>query len=141
MSKLFSSERFWRFVWLAAAATNMLGVVVFVVWHDELYTSSGQQPPVPGMHYDTWIAFVLVFGVAYYMVSRDLYKWRGIVVLGLLAKIASATPQLWYLIFRREETPALYLVPMLTDYAFAVVFIFFLKFLNTSEDLTSKSLG
>ena len=94
MSKYLQNEKFWRAMWLLAAVHNMLGVILFVVWHDAIYTSAGLLPPAPGMHYDTWIAFVFVFGIAYYMVSRDLYKWPGFVVLGIACKVASATPQL-----------------------------------------------
>ena len=134
MSKLLCSEKFWRAVWLLAAAHNMIGVLVFVLWHDAIYTSSGLPAPVPGMHYDTWIVFVFVFGVAYYMVFRDLHRWRGLVVMGILGKLASATPQLWYLVFRRAETPIVYVVPVITDYAFVIMFVMFLRFLDSSAD-------
>lgn len=95
--------------------------------HNWVYTSSGLNPPVPGVHYDTWIGLIFVMGVAYYYVSKDPYRNIDMAKVCFLAKITSATPQLVYWIFFNEQFARFLILPLLSDYIFAVLYWMFLR--------------
>lgn len=121
------SDNFWRRVWEFGAGFNFVGVVVLVIGHDWVYTRDGLEPPVPGLHYDTWIGIVAVMGIAYFLVSRDLYGNLDLVRISIIAKLVSATPQLVYWLWWPESFATIFLVPMFADYAFAIVYWRFLQ--------------
>ena len=125
------SETFWKRMWLVAAWHNFIGVAALVIGRNWIYTSAGEPSPAPilSLHYDTWIGLVLVFGIAYYMVYRNLYGSRSLVIVGILGKITSATPQLIYWILYPDRYPPMLILPIFTDYAFAFLYWRFLGFL------------
>ena len=129
------SDTRWRLLWLLAALHNFSGVLLFTVWHDRVYTSAGLAPPSPALHYDTWIAFVFVFGLAYFMVFRNLRgpATKGIVIVAILAKLASATPQLVYLLTQGDKVPAIFAFAALSDYGFVVFFVWFLRTMSPAS--------
>ena len=43
---------------------------------------------------------ILVFAYMYFMVYKDLYNTEKLVRAGILGKVASATPDLYYLLFK-----------------------------------------
>jgi len=96
--------------------------------------------PHPALRYDTWIAFVFVFvfGVAYLYVALDPLgpAARGIALLGVAAKIASVTPQLFYQVSRAQETPMLLALPMASDYVFGGLFAWFVRSSRAGSRLT-----
>ena len=126
------SEKFWKRMWLAAVWHNVIGVVVLVFGRNWIYTSAGLPAPAPilSLHYGTWIGLVGVFGVAYYEVYRNMYKTRDLVVVGILGRITSATPQLVYFLLYRDQYPPMLIAPIFTDYIFAFLYWRFLKFLD-----------
>jgi hypothetical protein len=126
------SETFWKRMWLVAAWHNFIGVAILVFGRNWIYTSAGEPEPAPilSLHYDTWIGLVLVFGIAYYMVYKNMYQSRSLVIVGILGKITSATPQLIYLILYPDRYPTMLIGPIITDYAFAFFYWRFLKFLD-----------
>src|SRR5262245_15199190 len=125
------SEKFWKRMWLAAVWHNVIGFAVLVFGRNWIYTSAGQPAPAPilSLHYDTWIGLVLVFGVAYYKVYKNMYANHDLVVIGILGKITSATPQLVYFLLYPDRYPRMLIAPIITDYIFAFLYWRFLKFL------------
>jgi hypothetical protein len=123
------TERFWRIVWLAAVWHNVIGGLGLIFLGDWIYAREGLPFPVPGVNYVRWWFLILVFAVVYYMVYRDLYNSRALVIASILAKVSSATPDAYYLLFR-EGVPRIFWVTVGTDYAFAVLFALFLGFLT-----------
>ena len=123
---------FWKRLWLAAAWHNFIAFAVLLLWRNRIYTSAGEPSPAPmlSLHYDTWIGLVLVFGILYYMVYKNMYANRNLVIIGILGKITSATPQLVYLILYPDRYPPMLIIPIVTDYAFALLYWRFLMFLD-----------
>src|SRR5688572_26381951 len=134
-------ESFWKRMWLIAAWHNFIGFAALVFGRNYIYTSVGEPEPAPvlSLHYDTWIGLVLVFGIAYYMVYKDLYGSRKVVIVGILGKITSATPQLIYLILYPDRYPTWLIPPIFTDYAFAFLYWRFLKFLDRQAPLVRSA--
>ena len=129
------SERFWKRMWFVAAWHNFIGFAILVVGRSWIYTSIGEPAPSPmlSLHYDTWIALVLVFGIAYYLVYRNMYESRSLVIVGIFGKVASATPQLIYLVMYPDRYPTLFIPPIVTDYLFAFLYWRFLRFLDANR--------
>ena len=123
------SERFWRIVFLAAAAHNILGGLAVLFLGDWAYARAGLPPPASDVNYVRWGLLILVFGCIYVMVYRDLLNSRNLVVVGILGKLASATPDVYYLLFR-TGVPRIFWITVFTNYAFIVLFLLFLRFLG-----------
>ncbi len=83
----------------------------------------------------TFYTHVLVFGFGYYLVSRDPEKNRGIVWMGMLAKIAFFFAAIPY--YLRKKITALTLLLAFGDFVFGILFGLFL--LDTRRDLPAKS--
>jgi hypothetical protein len=124
---MLNSERFWKWMWLVAVWHNIIGGVGLIFLGDWVYAREGIAPPVPPVNYVRWWFLILVFAYVYYMVYQDLYSGRKLVIAGILGKIASATPDLYYLAFGRG-VPKIFWTTVFTDYAFAILFVFFLRF-------------
>jgi hypothetical protein len=122
-------------MWLVAAWHNFIGFATLVIGRNWIYTSAGEPEPSPilSLHYDTWIGLVLVFGIAYYMVYKNLYESRNLVIVGIIGKITSATPQLIYWILYPDRYPPMLITPIFTDYIFAFLYWRFLKFLDQQK--------
>ena len=120
------SQKRWSLMFLAAAVFNFaMGGPIFLAstWSYKLaYFGDAQQSAVR-----FWGDFgfaVLLIGVGYWILSRDVSRNRGIVWLGIIAKIFDVT----VLSSRWADGLArpIVLVPAAVDGAFAVLFILFL---------------
>ena len=116
---------FWRWMWLSAVVHNAVGVAGFLVGHDAAFARYGL--PVPGVFYDVWIGFVAIFAFAYWLIYRDPQGTRHLVVLAIMAKLASATPQLVHLLLDPSALPSFFWVPIGTDTTYALLFFLFLR--------------
>ena len=96
-------------------------------------------PPEPGIHYQTWIALIFVFGLAYYMIFRDMYASRNLVVIAIGGKLVSATPMLVGLMVMPDKIPQVFIVPIITDLAFGVLFLTF--FVSATRQRKWKSFA
>jgi hypothetical protein len=129
---MLASERFWKWVWLAAVAQNTVAGIGLFFLGDWLYAREGLAPPVPAVNSYRWYLLILVFGYLYYRVYRDLYHNRNLVIAGILGKLASATPDLYYLTLS-DGVPAVFWIATATDYAFVVLFVLFLRFVTSEK--------
>ncbi len=121
------SDNFWRRVWEVGAWHNFIGLAALIIGHDWVWTRDGLAVPVPGVLYDTWIGLVGILGLAYWMVSRNLYGNPDLVKISILAKILSATVQLTYWIYLPELFPTIFIITIFTDYGFAIAYWRFLR--------------
>jgi hypothetical protein len=71
---------------------------------------------------------VLTFGLGYYLVYRDMYGNRGIVILGAVGKSAFAAVFLYSFVAHPGQAPLLFLIPVIGDLVFVVLFLMFLGF-------------
>jgi hypothetical protein len=125
---MLASERFWRGVWLAAMWHNLLGGIAVLFLTDWAYAREGLPAPEPAINTSHWGLLILVFAYVYYLVSRDLQNSRNLAVIGILGKLASATPDIYYLAFG-SGVPRIFWVSVATNYTFILLFVLFLRFL------------
>jgi hypothetical protein len=137
MTAVWDNETFWRRMWWVAAWHNFIGFALLALLRNWIYTSAGEPAPSPilSLHFDEWIGLVLVFGVAYYFVYRNMYENRNLVIIGILGKLAAATPQLIYLILYPDRYPPFLIIPIVTDFTFVFLFWRFLRFLDRRTPL------
>jgi hypothetical protein len=132
------TERFWKIHWAVAVWHNIIGGVGLMFLGGWVYAREGLVPPAPGVNYVRWMLLILVFGYMYYMVYTDLYNTEKVVLAGILGKIASASPDLYYLVWK-SGVPKIFWITVCTDYAFAVTFFIFLGFVRRQK--ASTGLG
>ena len=132
------SERFWKILWLVAVWHNLIGGVGMLFLGDWLYLTEGLHPPEPGVNYIRWMLLVLVFALVYYMVYRDLYHSRNLVVAGICGKLASASCDLYYLAFK-QGVPKIFWITVCTDYLFVIAFLLFLAYVKKESERVSAA--
>ena len=123
-------KKFWRWMWVAAAAFNFL-IGIFIVflteWSFRLsYSPSGDAENAMALRlWRDFGIFVLMIGVGYYLVSRNLSKNQGVVILGIGAKSFDViTLSVRYAVGLANP---IVLVPAIIDGLFMLLFIVFLK--------------
>jgi len=82
--------------------------------------------PAPSslFHFHAMFGFILIFGIGYIMVSRDIAKNHGIIFLGLLGKILFFIDCIFALILKEANLMLVFVG--IIDLIFAVLFIEFL---------------
>jgi len=120
-----------KLMFLIAAIHNYVGSLLFIFLYSKVYTIFGNKPPVPGIHYQTWIGLIFVFGVMYHMISKDRFGSKNLVILGILGKAVSASPMLFALITKNPNVPIGFVVPIITDFIFLILFFEF--FITTTK--------
>jgi hypothetical protein len=133
-----AGERFWRIHWAIAVWHNIIGGVGLIFLGDWIYTREGLEPPVPGVNYVRWMLLILVFAYVYYMIRRDLYNTEKLVRASIFAKIASASPDLYYLLFK-SGVPRIFWTTVVTDYVFAVTFFLFLRWVARHKAMAGSN--
>jgi hypothetical protein len=131
------TERFWKIHWAVAVWHNVIGGVGLLFLGDWVYQREGLQPPVPGVNYVRWMLLILVFAYMYFMVYKDLYNTEKLVRAGILGKVASATPDLYYLLFQ-TGVAKIFWITVCTDYLFAITFFLFLRWVRQQKDLMAR---
>ncbi|MBI5116454.1 hypothetical protein HZA56_08270 [Candidatus Poribacteria bacterium] len=88
-------------LFLLAAAYNLALGLVFLLLFSQIVTflHMAVPPPQSAVFHQMAILLAMVFGIGYYMVSRDLYGQRGIVVLGIIAKTTVFLLFLYHVLF------------------------------------------
>jgi hypothetical protein len=128
------TERFWKIHWQIAVWHNIIGGVGMMFLGDWVYQREGLQPPTPGVNYVRWMLLIMVFCYMYYTVYRDLYNSEKMVRAGILGKIASASPDLYYLLFK-TGVAKIFWITVCTDFTFALTFYLFLLWVRKQKDL------
>jgi hypothetical protein len=105
------------------------------VFMPDLFFNMFGMPKPPSMfpfHAMFW--FIIVFGIGYIIVSRDVTKNHGIVLIGTMAKILFFLDCI--ITFSSKEANAMLLGPGVVDLIFAVLFV---EFLLKTKAMTSQS--
>ncbi|MCX5851158.1 MAG: hypothetical protein NT072_03750 [Deltaproteobacteria bacterium] len=130
------TDNFWKKFFVLASLWNIsaapLCLILYIYFPSLIYTSEGLQythNPVFDSFYYIVVGAVLLFGVGYYMPSRDLMLNRGIIWLGAIAKIGLAVVifQMYFLKYLTLLVPIL----LVGDIIWA---LFFFVFLNQTKD-------
>jgi hypothetical protein len=121
------SEAVYRRIFLIGALWNLLGGAFIIVATGWIFSSAGLPVPAPSEYYYSWIALFMTFGIGYYLAWRDMYRNRDIILLGAIGKLAFAAVFL-YGFARRAPLPLFFLIPVVGDIIFALLFLMFLGF-------------
>ena len=122
------SESFLKRMFLVGAIWNLLGGVLVLVLTDWIFASVNLTPPYPPAYYQSWIALFMTFGIGYYMAFRDPYANKNIVILGMIGKLAFAAIFIRSMIVFPGQIPMYFLIAVIGDVIFAVLFGMFLNF-------------
>ncbi len=122
------SEMFYKRMFLVGSLWNLLGGVFIVVATGWIFGRQNLTPPHPPLYYHAWIALFMTFGLGYYMVYRDMYGNKNIVILGIIGKLAFAAIFLYNLWAFKDAVPTLFLIPVVGDLIFVVLYWMFLRF-------------
>jgi hypothetical protein len=121
------TERGWKRMFVIAAAWNLAGGVIIYAAAPRIFSTAGLGVPEPAAYFHSWIALFMTFGIGYYMVSRDLHGRRDIVLLGIIGKLAFSAIFVAHMLARPGAIPALFLIPVVGDLVFVVLFAVFLR--------------
>jgi hypothetical protein len=119
-------ERFYRLLFLSAAAWNVLSAaaVLFLLTSSRVRSEMGYPGQVDTISLQLLATCLFVFGVGYYWVSRDLTRNRDLVKLGVIGK------PFVFLVFLghalTKEIPASLVAPSVVDLLFGMLFLEFL---------------
>jgi hypothetical protein len=121
-------ENFYRRMFLVGALWNVVGGLLIAVATSWVFSMAGLHPPDPPVFYDAWLALAITFGIGYYMVYKDMYGNKGIVVLGIIGKLAFAAVFIYCMIAFKGQVPLFFLIPIGGDLVFVVLYWMFLNF-------------
>ena len=122
------AETFYKRMFLVGALWNVAGGVFILAATSWVFSTAGLHPPDPPVFYYGWLALAITFGIGYYMVYRDMYGNKSIVVLGIIGKLAFSAVFIYCLIAFREQVPLFFLIPVGGDLVFVVLYWMFLNF-------------
>ena len=125
-------ENFYKRMFLAGALWNVAGGVLIAVATPWVFSIAGLHPPDPPVFYDAWLALAITFGIGYYMVYRDMFGNKGIVVLGIIGKLAFSAVFIYSMFAFKGQVPLFFLIPVSGDLVFVVLYWMFLNFARRS---------
>jgi hypothetical protein len=120
-------EIFYRRMFLIGSLWNILGGILIIVFGNWIFATANLAFPDPPVYFYSWIALFMVFGIGYFMVYRDMYGNKNIVILGILGKLAFSAIFVVGMIAFRGQTPAAFLIAVVGDLIFVVLFCMFLS--------------
>lgn len=121
------SDRFYSRIFHVAAAWNIVGGVVIFFGAGWIFGAAGLAGPEPAAYFHAWIVLFMTFGVGYYLVARDLYGRRDIVLLGIIGKLAFSAVFLAHMTLQPGTIPGVFLIAVVGDLVFVVLFVMFLR--------------
>lgn len=118
--------KYWRIFFLVAGVFNVFGGVLGLLdWRRPLAEAGLPSPNYPFFAQLLFVA-VIIFGIGYLMVWRDPLGQRGIVFLGLLAKIAGMAMTWWAVAEGQLPAKPFAVQPLFADLPWAIGFALFL---------------
>ena len=122
------TENFYKRMFLIGALWNILGGAFIVYFSGWIFSLSDLTIPQPPAYYYSWIALFVTFGIGYLMVYRDMYKNKNIVILGIIGKLSFSVIFIYNMINYRGQIPLFFIIPVIGDLVFVVLFSKFLLF-------------
>jgi hypothetical protein len=121
-----SRARYYRFVFFMAAVWNAFsaGAVLFLLTSANFRQEMGFPGPPDTISLQLLASCLFVFGVGYYLVSRDLSRNRDLVKLGVIGK-----PLVFLVFFGHalaKQIPMQLVIPSVVDLLFGALFLEFL---------------
>jgi tryptophan-rich sensory protein len=119
-------DRFYKPMLFVAAVWNVIGGAFIIFRSDWIFGREGLSVPVPPLYYYAWIALFITFGIGYYIVWRNPFSNTNIILLGIIGKLAFSAVFLWNMLDYPGQIPKLFLIPVVGDLIFVILFIMFL---------------
>jgi hypothetical protein len=119
---------FYKKMFLVGALWNVAGGAVIVWLTDWVFAVAHLNPPRPGVYYYSWIALFVTFGIGYYLVYRDMYGNKTLVILGMIGKLSFSIIFIVGMVDAPGTIPRFFLIPVIGDLVFVVLFGRFLIF-------------
>jgi hypothetical protein len=126
------SDRVWKAVFLVAAIWNIYFSITAIIMRDfnmQVYFGEEAATVLSGNYYAVvfynllWAA-VLVFGIGFYIVSRDVNRNQGIVLLAIIGKLCFLV---YYAVMYATSKCTIWgLLGVMADNVFTVLFAYFL---------------
>ncbi len=121
-----AGARYYRWLFLGAAVWNMLSAVtvLFLLTNSKFRLEMGFPGPPDTISLQLLASCLLVFGLGYYWVSRDLSRNRDLVLLGVIGK-----PLVFLVFFGHAvagEIPMRLVFPSIVDLVVGALFLEFL---------------
>ncbi len=121
-------EGFFKKMFLVGALWNVAGGAVIVLLTGWIFAGAQLSPPEPGVYYYSWIALFVTFGIGYYLVYRDLYGNKNLVILGIIGKLGFSAIFIAGMLSEPGKIPLFFLIPVIGDLVFVLLFWRFLTF-------------
>ena len=135
------SEQFRSRLFFVGALWNLLGGVAIILGTGIIFGLAKLSPPVPGIYYYAWIALFVTFGIGYFMVYRDPYGNKNIVILGIIGKLAFSAIFIYSMMATPGQAPGFFLIPVIGDLVFVLLFSMFLNFARGTITSTPQQAG
>ena len=119
-------ELFFKRMFLTGSLWNLLGGVFILSFASWIFATAGLIRPHPPLYFQAWIALFMVFGIGYYMVFRDMYGNKNLVLLGMIGKLAFSIIFILNFLLFRGQVPSFFLIPVSGDLVFVFLFGWFL---------------
>lgn len=115
-------------MFFVGALWNFLGGILTLVLTKWAFQQAGINVPDPTAYYYSWIALYMTFGIGYYMIYKDMYANKNIVILGIIGKLAFALIFLVEMLVLEAGIPRPFLIAAVGDLVFVALFVMFLCF-------------
>ena len=122
------NEKFYKRMFLIGALWNILGGALIVVFTRWIFVTANLTPPHPPAYYHSWIGLFVTFGIGYYMIYKNMYANKNIVILGMIGKLAFAVIFIYNMVAFPGQIPMVFLIAAIGDLIFVVLFGMFLNF-------------
>lgn len=120
-------DLFFRRVFLAGALWNLAGGLLILIFSNWIFESARLSRPEPPIFFHSWIVLFMTFGVGYAMVWKNPRANRGMVVLGIIGKLAFSAVFLASMALSPSQIPRLFLILVNGDLVFAGLFWAYLQ--------------
>ena len=122
------NENFYKRVFLIGALWNIAGGIFITLFTGWIFSMANLTPPQPLAYYHSWIALFVTFGIGYYMVYKDMYGNKNIIILGIIGKLAFAIIFIYNMVVFKGQIPLFFVIPVVGDLVFALLYGRFLDF-------------
>ncbi|MCI0454138.1 MAG: hypothetical protein L0Y68_03985 [Candidatus Dadabacteria bacterium] len=127
------SESFYKRMFLIGALWNILGGAFILYFTGWIFSTANLTIPEPPAYFHSWIALFVTFGIGYFMVYRDMYKNKDIVILGIIGKLSFSLIFIYNMIAYSGKIPLFFIIPVIGDLVFVVLFVKFLLFARSNR--------
>ncbi|MHA2009759.1 MAG: hypothetical protein ACXABO_18405 [Promethearchaeota archaeon] len=118
---------YYKYLFLIGAIYNIIIGISFIALSplaDSVTSAFGMETPPSLVFVHGFFGLVFIIGIGYYIVSRDIHKNHGVVILGAIGKFYMIILFLTY--FLLDFSNFLPVIPAIGDLIFGILFVEFL---------------